>query len=144
MTDVKDAPNRPAAKPVWDQDRPRRDESRSAGTSGWLSGMIGSDWLIYFGVAAVAVAIGIVNAFLGHFGIGPIAFFGDEIISCEIPASVELEITETEPGIQGDRVSGARKPATLETGLVVQVPLFVGPGEKIKVDTRTGEYLARA
>jgi hypothetical protein len=63
MTDVKDAPNRPAAKPVWDQDRPPRDESRSAGTSGWLSGMIGGDWLIYFGVAAVAVAIGIVNAF---------------------------------------------------------------------------------
>jgi elongation factor P len=46
--------------------------------------------------------------------------------------------------VQGDRVSGARKPATLETGLVVQVPLFVGPGESVKVDTRTGEYLARA
>ncbi|MEZ5226493.1 MAG: hypothetical protein R2710_07415 [Acidimicrobiales bacterium] len=53
-------------------------------------------------------------------------------------------ITETEPGVQGDRVSGARKPATLETGLVVQVPLFVGPGERIKVDTRTGEYITRA
>ena len=57
------------------------------------------------------------------------------------PASVELTVTETEPGIQGDRVSGARKPATLETGLVVQVPLFVNPGEKLKVDTRTGEYM---
>ena len=53
----------------------------------------------------------------------------DEIIGVELPASVELTITETEPGIQGDRVSGARKSATLETGLVVQVPLFVGPGE---------------
>jgi hypothetical protein len=63
MTDVKDAPNRPAAKPVWDQDRPPRNESRSAGTSGWLNGMIGSDRLIYFGVAVVAVVIGIVNAF---------------------------------------------------------------------------------
>jgi hypothetical protein len=63
MTDVKDAPNRPAEKPVWDQDRPPRDESRSAGMSGWLSGMIGSDWLIYAGVAVVAGAIGIVNAF---------------------------------------------------------------------------------
>jgi hypothetical protein len=61
MTDVKDAPNRPAAKPVWDQDRPPRDESRSAGTSGWLNGMIGSDRLIYFGVAVVAVVIGIVD-----------------------------------------------------------------------------------
>ena len=67
-----------------------------------------------------------------------------EIVGTDLPAAVELSIAETEPGIQGDRVSGARKPATLETGLVVQVPLFVEPGEKIKVDTRTGEYLARA
>ncbi|MEC9467875.1 MAG: elongation factor P, partial [Actinomycetota bacterium] len=53
-------------------------------------------------------------------------------------------ITETEPGVQGDRVSGARKPATLETGLVVQVPLFIENGERVKVDTRSGEYLGRA
>jgi elongation factor P len=53
-------------------------------------------------------------------------------------------LKEGDAAVQGDRVSGARKPATLETGLVVQVPLFVEPGEKIKVDTRTGEYLARA
>ena len=70
--------------------------------------------------------------------------YNSEIIGVDLPAAVELEIRETEPGIQGDRVSGARKPATLETGLVVQVPLFVEPGEKIKVDTRTGDYLARA
>ncbi len=70
--------------------------------------------------------------------------FGDEVVGTELPASVELEVTETEPGLQGDRVSGARKPATLETGLVVQVPLFVEPGGRIKVDTRTGEYLTRA
>ena len=69
--------------------------------------------------------------------------FGDQIIGVELPASVELTIAQTEPGLQGDRVSGARKPATLETGLVVQVPLFVGPDERIKVDTRTGEYLNR-
>ena len=49
-----------------------------------------------------------------------------------------------EPGIQGDRVSGARKPATLETGLTLQVPLFVNPGDRIKVDTRSGEYITRA
>jgi elongation factor P len=67
-----------------------------------------------------------------------------EIVGVDIPASVELKVTDTEPGVQGDRVSGARKPATLETGLVVQVPLFVNPGESIKVDTRTGEYLTRA
>ena len=53
-------------------------------------------------------------------------------------------MTETEPGVQGDRVSGARKPATVETGLVIQVPLFVEEGEVIKVDTRSGEYLTRA
>lgn len=70
--------------------------------------------------------------------------FDAEIIGVELPAAVELVIVETEPGVQGDRVSGARKPAKLETGLTVQVPLFVGPGEKIKVDTRSGEYLSRA
>ena len=57
---------------------------------------------------------------------------------------VDLPIRETEPGVQGDRVSGARKPATLITGLVVQVPLFVGPDDIIRVDTRTGEYITRA
>jgi elongation factor P len=70
--------------------------------------------------------------------------YGDEIVGVELPASVELNIADTEPGIQGDRVSGARKPATLETGLIVQVPLFVEPGDRIKVDTRSGEYLTRA
>ena len=70
--------------------------------------------------------------------------YNSEIIGVDLPAAVELEVRETEPGMQGDRVSGARKAATLETGLTVQVPLFVNPGEKIKVDTRTGEYLSRA
>jgi len=70
--------------------------------------------------------------------------YGDEIVGVDLPAAVELAIAETEPGIQGDRVSGARKPATLETGKIVQVPLFVNPGDRIKVDTRTGEYLTRA
>jgi elongation factor P len=71
-------------------------------------------------------------------------FYKDEIIGTDLPAAVELTVTATEPGIQGDRVSGARKPATLETGLVVQVPLFVNQGERIKVDTRSAEYLTRA
>jgi elongation factor P len=71
-------------------------------------------------------------------------FYKDEIIGTDMAAAVELTVSQTEPGIQGDRVSGARKPATLETGLVVQVPLFVNPGERIKVDTRSGEYLTRA
>jgi len=82
--------------------------------------------------------------YLKETGKAMLILHDDEIIGIELPASVELTITETEPGIQGDRVSGARKPATLETGLVVQVPLFVGPDETIKVDTRTGEYMTRA
>ena len=72
-----------------------------------------------------------------------LAMYEDEIIGVDIPASVELTVTETEPGIQGDRVSGARKPATLETGITVQVPLFVNIGDRVKVDTRSGEYLTR-
>ncbi|MEX2256704.1 MAG: elongation factor P [Acidimicrobiia bacterium] len=70
--------------------------------------------------------------------------YESEVVGVELPAAVELTVAETEPGVQGDRVSGARKPATLETGLVVQVPLFIEPGEAVKVDTRSGEYLARA
>jgi elongation factor P len=72
-----------------------------------------------------------------------LGFHNDEIISAEIPASVELTIAETEPGVQGDRVSGARKPATLQTGKVIQVPLFVEVGDKVKVDTRSGDYITR-
>ncbi len=64
-------------------------------------------------------------------------------MSVEIPPSVELEIALTEPGIQGDRVSGARKPATLQTGKVIQVPLFVNIGDRVKVDTRSGDYITR-
>ena len=62
----------------------------------------------------------------------------------ELPASVELTIAYTEPGLQGDRSSGGTKPATLETGVEIQVPLFISSGEKIKVDTRDGSYLGRA
>ena len=65
-------------------------------------------------------------------------------VGAEMPLNVEVEITETDPGFKGDRVSGALKPATVETGAVVQVPLFLEKGERIKVDTRTGEYLSRA
>ncbi|HYN31064.1 MAG TPA: elongation factor P [Ilumatobacteraceae bacterium] len=75
--------------------------------------------------------------------VAQIAQYQGEIIGVEIAASVELLIAETEPGVQGDRVSGARKPATLETGKVLQVPLFVEPGDRVKVDTRTGDYLTR-
>ncbi|MEM7322258.1 MAG: elongation factor P [Actinomycetota bacterium] len=91
-----------------------------------------------------AASMGDAANFITEGGNITFLMYGDEIVGTDLPASVELEITETEPGLQGDRVSGARKPATLETGHVVQVPLFVGPGERIKVDTRTGEYQTRA
>src|SRR5918997_2456580 len=65
-------------------------------------------------------------------------------VGAELPLTLELEVVDTDPGFKGDRVSGALKPATLETGVVVQVPLFVEKGERVKVDTRSGEYLSRA
>ena len=65
-------------------------------------------------------------------------------VGIDMPVSIELEVIETDPGLKGDRVSGALKPATLETGAVVNVPLFVEPGQRIKVDTRSGEYMSRA
>jgi elongation factor P len=73
-----------------------------------------------------------------------LVFHDEQVVDVNLPASVELAITETEPGVQGDRVSGATKPATLETGATVQVPLFINSGERIKVDTRSGEYISRA
>ncbi len=68
----------------------------------------------------------------------------DEVIDIQLPMHVVLEVTETEPGFKGDTTGAASKPATLETGAVIQVPLFVNQGEKVKVDTRTGEYIERA
>ncbi len=65
-------------------------------------------------------------------------------VGAELPVSMVLEITETEPGMKGDRVSGALKPATVETGAIVQVPLFLETGDKIRIDTRNGEYSSRA
>jgi elongation factor P len=69
--------------------------------------------------------------------------YNGQPIDMDLPAAVILEVTETEPGLKGDTVSGATKPATLETGLVINVPLFINTGDKIKVDTRTKEYLGR-
>ena len=70
-------------------------------------------------------------------------FVKENVFSVEPPLFVELEITETEPGFKGDTAQGASKPATVETGATVYVPLFVEIGDKIKIDTRTGEYLSR-
>ena len=64
-------------------------------------------------------------------------------VGADLPVTLELEVTETEPGLKGDRVAGALKAATLETGATIQVPLFVTIGDKVKVDTRSGEYISR-
>jgi elongation factor P len=73
-----------------------------------------------------------------------VAFNNGVPLYVDLPAAVELTVRQTDPGVQGDRSTGGTKPATLETGAQIQVPLFITTGEKIKVDTRTGEYLGRA
>ena len=91
-----------------------------------------------------AQALGDAARFVKEGDSAVLSLYNGEIVGVDLPAAVELTVAETEPGLQGDRVSGARKPATLETGIVLQVPLFVNPGDRIKVDTRSGEYLTRA
>lgn len=71
-------------------------------------------------------------------------FSGEQLISIELPSSVTLEVTETEPGVRGDTAKSGTKPAKVETGAVIKVPLFVNTGDHIRVDTRTGEYIERA
>jgi elongation factor P len=73
-----------------------------------------------------------------------IAFNEGAALYVELPAAVELTVSHTDPGLQGDRSTGGTKPATLETGAEIKVPLFITTGEKVKVDTRTGDYLGRA
>lgn len=73
-----------------------------------------------------------------------LVFHEDKVIDILLPSSVILEVTDTDPGFKGDTISGGGKPATLETGLKTVVPFFVERGEKVKIDTRTGEYLERA
>lgn len=88
--------------------------------------------------------VGDARSWLTEGQVATLALYEGRPIAVELPASVELTITETEPGVKGDRVSGATKPATVSTGATIQVPLFIEPGETVKVDTRTGEYLTRA
>lgn len=73
-----------------------------------------------------------------------LVFYRDNPVTIELPITVDLKITETPPGVRGDTAHGGTKPATLETGLVVQVPFFINQGEAVKIDTRSGDYLSRA
>jgi elongation factor P len=90
-----------------------------------------------------AEVIGSAANFLSDGATASVATHEGNPISVELPASVALAVSATDPGVKGDRVSGALKPATLETGLVVQVPLFVEEGDRLKIDTRSGEYIER-
>lgn len=83
------------------------------------------------------------DAYLKDSQMVQVLLYNGEPIDIEIPVSVVFAVTETEPGIKGDTVSNTTKPATIETGKVIQVPLFVNIGDKIKIDTRSGEYLSR-
>ena len=87
--------------------------------------------------------VGDLASYLTEGATAIVAMHQASAIGVELPASVVLRVSRTDPGVRGDRVSGAMKPATLETGLVVQVPLFVEEGDLVKVDTRTGQYLTR-
>jgi elongation factor P len=87
--------------------------------------------------------VGDAKNYLLENGTATIALNEGSPLYIDLPASVELEITYTEPGLQGDRSTGGTKPATVETGLQIQVPLFITTGEKVKVDTRDGSYLGR-
>ena len=98
----------------------------------------------YEQMSAPRASLGDAASYLKEGDSAVIQMFDGEIVGVDLPAAVELTIAETEPGVQGDRVSGARKPATLETGLTIQVPLFVNTGDRVKVDTRSGEYITRA
>lgn len=88
-------------------------------------------------------AVGDAANFLIEGFTASVAQHDGEVLYVELPAAVELKIEHTDPGVQGDRSTGGTKPATLETGHEIQVPLFVNTGETVKVDTRTSDYLGR-
>jgi elongation factor P len=87
--------------------------------------------------------IGDAASYLRENDVLDVLTYEDEPIDIELPTSVVLSVTQTDPGFKGDTATGGNKPATLETGLVVNVPLFISEGDRIKVDTRSGEYIER-
>lgn len=97
----------------------------------------------YEQVAIPEGVIGETAGFIAPNGTVSVLSADGEVVSVEPPAHVDLEVTETDPGLKGDTATGGSKPATLETGVVVQVPLFVNVGDRVRVDTRSREYLTR-
>ena len=102
------------------------------------------DMETYDQVALNAETVGDTLKFVKENEICKVCSHNGSVFAVEPPLFVELELTDTEPGFKGDTATGASKPATVETGAVVYVPLFVNQGDKIKIDTRTGDYLSRA
>jgi elongation factor P len=108
------------------------------------SGFVFMDTTSYDQMSIADATVGDARNYLLEGQMATVALHEGTPLYIELPASVELQVAYTEPGLQGDRSTGGTKPATLETDLQVQVPLFVTTGEKVKVDTRTGGYLGRA
>jgi elongation factor P len=94
-------------------------------------------------VPVTADRVGDANKYLKENDTCQLVMYGDEVIGVELPASVELVVVTTDPGFKGDTATGGTKPATTETGLVVNVPLFVEEGTRIKVNTDSGAYIER-
>jgi elongation factor P len=107
------------------------------------SGFVFMDTSTYDQMTISDATVGDAANYLLEEQIATVAIHEGNPLYIDLPASVDLVVTYTEPGLQGDRSTGGTKPATLETGLQVQVPLFIVNGEKVKVDTRTGDYLGR-
>ena len=97
----------------------------------------------YEQVAVPAEVVGEATGYVVEGGTVSVLSADGEVVSVEPPAHVDLEVAQTDPGLKGDTATGATKPATLQTGVVVQVPLFVGVGDRVRVDTRSNEYLTR-
>ena len=94
--------------------------------------------------AASAEAVGESHKWLKEQDVSSVTLWNGAVLTITPPNFVELEVTETDPGLKGDTAQGGSKPATLSTGAVVRVPLFISTGEVLKIDTRTGEYVSRA
>jgi len=107
------------------------------------SGLVFMDTATYEQITLTKDLLGEGSKFLKEGQVAQVLFHQSNALGAELPTTVDLEITETDPGLQGDRSSAGNKPATLETGAVVQVPLFLNVGEKVRVDTRTGNYVTR-
>ncbi|MDR0347712.1 MAG: elongation factor P [Coriobacteriales bacterium] len=97
----------------------------------------------YEQIALTSAVVGDAARWLKENDVASLQYAGEELIGVEAPMFVELEVTETEPGFKGDTVQGGTKPATLETGAVVQVPMFVNNGDVLRIDTRDARYITR-